>query len=164
MGPVDTARGLEIARSIFREASDAFFVFDPEDGRVVDVNPAGLRMSGFDRRDVLALRIQDLFTAEGDGLQRLIDALRKTQYFHSREGYALARKSGEPVAINVSVSRIHTRPESLGLVVARDVSELRRTREGLEQFFRHSPALFAVLGQRRPDPDHESGVGRKPRL
>ena len=166
MGTLDTDRGLEIARSIFREASDAFFVFDPRDGSVVDVNPAGLRMSGFDRRDVLALRIQDLFTAEGDGLQRLIDALQKTQYFHSREGYALTRKSGDPVAINVSVSRIHTRPESLGLVVARDVSELRRTREGLEQFFRHSPALFAVLGKdgriRTTNPAWEESLGYDP--
>ena len=128
MGPVETARGLEIARSIFREASDAFFVFDPEDGRVIDVNPAGLRMSGFERREVLALRIQDLFMAEDDGLERLIEALRETQYFHSREGYALARKTGEPIAINVSVSRIHTRPTSLGLVVARDVTRFRRDR------------------------------------
>jgi PAS domain S-box-containing protein len=166
MGTLDSDRGLEIARSIFREASDAFFVFDPRDGTVVDVNPAGLRMSGFERREVLALRIQDLFTAEGDGLHRLIDALQKTQYFHSREGYALTRKSGELVAINLSVSRIHTRPESLGLVVARDVSELRRAREGLEQFFRHSPALFAILGKdgriRTTNPAWEESLGYDP--
>ena len=166
MGTLDTDRGLEIARSIFREASDAFFVFDPRDGRVVDANPAGLRMCGFERRDVLALRIQDLFTAEGDGLQRLIDALQKTQYFHSREGYSLTRKNREPIDVNVSVSRIHTRPESLGLVVARDVSDLRRTREGLEQFFRHSPALFAVLGRdgriRTTNPAWEESLGYDP--
>ena len=166
MGLVDAARGLEIGRSIFREANDAFFVFEPLDGLVVDVNPAALRMTGFDRRDVLSMRIQELFTAEGDGLQRLIDALRKTQFFHSREGYALSRKNGAPVAINVSVSRIHTRPESLGLVVARDVSELRRTREGLEQFFRHSPALFAVLGPdgriRATNPAWEQCLGFAP--
>src|SRR5262249_25976481 len=158
--------GLEIGRSIFREASDAFFIFDPHDGRVVDVNPAALRLTGFDRPEVLALQIQDLFTSERDGLQRLIDALRKTQFFHSREGYALARKSGAPITINVSVSRIHTRPESLGLVVARDVSEVRRAREGFEQFFRHSPALFAVLGPdgriRAANPAWEESLGYAP--
>jgi PAS domain S-box-containing protein len=146
MSAPDTARGLEIGRSIFREASDAFFVFDPLTGRVVDVNPAALRLTGFDRAEVLARPIHDLFTADGAGLERLIDALQKTQFFHSREGYALARSSGAPLAVNVSVSRIHTAPESLGLVVARDVSELRRAREGLERFFRHSPAPSAVLG------------------
>jgi PAS domain S-box-containing protein len=146
MGSVDTARGLEIGRCIFREASDCFFVFDPRDGRVVDVNPAALRMTGYDRPEILALRIEDLVTADADGLDRLLDALRHTQFFHSREGYALTRRDGTAVAVNVSVSRIHTRPEPLGLVVARDVSELLRAQAALEQFFQHSTALFAVLG------------------
>ncbi|MEA2629804.1 MAG: two-component system, sensor histidine kinase and response regulator, partial [Chloroflexota bacterium] len=146
MGTVDTARELEIARCIFREANDAFFIFDPGDGRVVDTNPAALRLTGYDRPQLIGLRIQDLFAAEGDGLERLIDALQRTQFFHSREGYTLAHRGGIPVAVNVSVSRIHSRPEPLGLVVARDVSALRRARTSLEEFFRHSPALFAVLG------------------
>jgi two-component system CheB/CheR fusion protein len=132
MGSTSTARGLEIGRSIFREANDAFFVFDPRGHRVLDVNPAALRLTGFERSEVLAMRIQDLLTAEGDGLQRLVEALHKTQFFHSREGYALARRSGAPIAINVSASRIHTRPEPLGLIVARDVSELRRTHQARE--------------------------------
>jgi PAS domain S-box-containing protein len=143
---VDASRDLEIARCIFREASDGFLVFDPRDGRVVDVNPATLRLTGFDRREVLAMRVQDLFSSEGDGLRQLVEALRQTRFFHSREGYTLARREGGPVAVNLSVSRVHTRPEPLGLVVVRDVSELRRSHEALERFFRHSPALFAVLG------------------
>src|SRR5262249_50768162 len=63
-------------------------------------------------------------------------------------------------------SRVHTRPEPLGLVVARDVSELRKTQEGLEQFFRHSPALFAVLGPegriRATNPAWEQSLGYTP--
>jgi PAS domain S-box-containing protein len=166
MRSVNAARGLEIGRSIFREASDAFFVFDPRDDRVIDVNPAAMRLTGFDRPELIAMRVEDLVTAEGDGLARLMDSLRKTQFFHSREGYALARRGGQPIAVNVSVSRIHTRPDPLGLIVARDVSELRRTREGLEQFFRHSPALFAVLGPdgriRATNPAWEPTLGYDP--
>jgi PAS domain S-box-containing protein len=70
------------------------------------------------------------------------------------------------VAVNLSVSRIHTRPVPLGLVVVRDVSTLRRAREALEQFFRHSPALFTVLGPdgriRATNPAWERSLGYAP--
>src|SRR5262249_55167932 len=103
------------------------------------------------------------FVAEGDGLERLVDAIQRTQFFHSREGYTLTHRGGIPVAINVSVSRIHSRPEPLGLVVVRDVSALRRARVALEQFFRHSPALFTVLGPdgriRATNPAWERSLG-----
>ena len=43
---MDPAREQEIARCLFRESNDAFFIFDPDDHRVVDVNPAALRLTG----------------------------------------------------------------------------------------------------------------------
>jgi PAS domain S-box-containing protein len=144
---MNVERQAEIARSLFRESNDAFFVFDPADLRIVDLNPAALRMTGFSRKAALAMRVNDLFTsAEPDGMRRLIEAVEQTRFFHSREEYGLARLEGEPLSVNVSVSRVHTRPEPLGLVVVRDVTERRRAHEVLDQFFRHSPALFAILG------------------
>ena len=51
---------------------------------------------------------------------------------HSREESALVCQKGDPLPVNVSVSRIHTKPEALGLVMARDVSERHRARQVLE--------------------------------
>src|SRR6516165_4950327 len=102
----------EIARSLFRESNDAFFVFDPSTLRIVDLNPAALRLTGFGRKTAVAMRVQDLFTAAApEGMQRLIEAVEQTRFFHSREEYQLARVDGEPLSVNVSVSRIHTKPE-----------------------------------------------------
>ncbi|HEV3165280.1 MAG TPA: PAS domain S-box protein [Isosphaeraceae bacterium] len=124
----------EIARCLFREANDALFIFDPRDHRVLDVNPAALRLTGFEKDFVCTLRVQDLFTsAEPGGLGWLIDAYRRTGFYHSREGYFLGREVGEPIPINVSVSRIHTAPEPLGLVVARDITERIRAQEALRE-------------------------------
>ncbi len=39
-------RQLVIARSLFREANDAFFLFDPHSQAVVDLNPAAMRLTG----------------------------------------------------------------------------------------------------------------------
>jgi PAS domain S-box-containing protein len=144
---MDSDRQLEIARCQFRETTDALFVFDPRDQGVVDLNPAALRLSGLTRKAALALRVQDLFqSAEAGGLQRLIDAFLRTGFLRSSEDYWLVRQEGEPIPVNVSVSRIHTKPDPLGLLVARDLREHRKLEEVLERFFRLSPALFAIIG------------------
>src|SRR6516164_7365181 len=138
---------VEIFRTLFRESNDAFFVFDPGDQRIVDLNPAALRLTNFRRKDALGMDVTKLFTSsDPDGMKRLVDAVQETRFFHSREEYGLEREKGEPLAVNVSVSRIHTKPHALGLVVVRDVSERRRAHEVLDRFFRHSPALFGILG------------------
>jgi two-component system CheB/CheR fusion protein len=143
---MDNDRQLEIAHCLFRESNDALFVFDPRDRRVVDLNPAALRLSGLTRKAALALRVEDLFTAaRPEDLQRLIDAFARTDHLHSSEDYSLVRRGGEPIPVNVSVSRIHTKPDPLGMVVARDVTERRKAQEVLDRFFRLSPALFVIL-------------------
>ncbi len=146
MKKADHARQLEIARCLFRESNDALLVFDPGDLRVVDLNPAALRLTGLDRREALALRLTDLIVADApEALDRLVEANRDTTFFHSQEGYSVVRQEGAPIPVNVSVTRVHVEPAPLGLAVVRDVSERRRAQETLDRFFRLSPALFAIL-------------------
>jgi PAS domain S-box-containing protein len=143
---VDPARHEEIAHSLFRESNDAFILFNPTDNRVVDLNPAALRLTGYERKAALGILVTDLLHSDDpNGVRNLIEAYRKTGFFHSREGYQLKRPDGTPLAVNVSVTRIHTSPDPLGLAVIRDISERRKAQELLEQFFRFSPALFAII-------------------
>lgn len=160
----------EIARCLFNESNDALFLFDPRDHRVLDVNPVALRLTGFSRMQAAGLRVWDLFTSPEPGrLKQLVDAYRISWFYHSREGIYLNRAAREPIPVNVSVSRIHTQPEPMGLVVARDITERRRAEETLDRFFRLAPDLFAIL---RPEGDAirfvranaawESGLGYSP--
>lgn len=128
------SRHEEIARCLFRESNDALFVFDPRDNRVVDVNPAALRMTGYDWDLACGLKLNDLFTSQDQGgIERLVQAYRRTGFYHSREGYFLGKEHGDPIPVNVSVSRIHTSPDVLGLVVARDISDRVRDQNALRE-------------------------------
>ena len=60
---MDAERHQEIARCLFREVNDALLLFDPRDHRVVDVNPTALRLTGFERQGIMALRVWDLFSS-----------------------------------------------------------------------------------------------------
>ena len=145
MNPSD--RHLEFARSLFREANDAFFLFNPATQAIVDLNPAALRLTGLAKDVACTLRLEDLFSATGaDGLERLTQALARTGFFHSREGYFLRRPSRDDLPVNLSVSRIHTEPETIGLVVARDISDRKRAEEALKQVEVRYKGLVASTG------------------
>jgi PAS domain S-box-containing protein len=136
-----------IARSLFREANDAFLLFDPASLVVVDVNPAAIRLIGQDKQAILNRSLGDLFSSRSPGgLDRLAQALERTGFFHSLEGYFLRRSGGEALPVNVSVSRIHLEPETLGLVVARDISEHKRAEEALRRAEARYNSLVELTG------------------
>ncbi len=132
MNPAD--RHAQISRSLFREANDAFFLFDPRTEMIVDLNPAALRLTGLEKDAACAMRLDEIFSGPAPGaFEMLTQALARTGFFHSREGYYLKRVSRSDLPVNISVSRIHTDPEPVGLVVARDISERKRAEEALKQ-------------------------------
>jgi len=141
------ARVFEIARSLFRESNDAFFLFDPQTQQVADLNPTALRLTGLEKAAACSMRLDELFQSDSpEGFDRLREALRRTDFFHSREGYSLRRREGTPLPVNLSVSRIHTEPEPMGLVVARDLSEQKRSEEALRQIEERYNGLIASTG------------------
>src|SRR5262249_26401684 len=57
-----------------------------------------------------------------------------TGVFHSQEGFLLRHhQEGVWTPVNLTVTRLHTEPKTLGLITARDVSERRRAQAQLEQ-------------------------------
>ena len=145
MNPAD--RQIEISRSLFREANDAFFLFDPHTQMIVDLNPTALRLTGLEKDAACSMRLDELFSGSSPGgLEGLTQALARTGFFHSREGYFLKRPMRSDLPVNLSVSRIHTEPEPVGLVVARDISERKLAEEALKQVERRYNSLIASTG------------------
>ncbi|MFN4260857.1 MAG: PAS domain S-box protein [Gemmataceae bacterium] len=117
----------ELAATLFEEAGDALFLFDPETEDLHEVNPMAQRMTGYSRRELLCLKVTYLFRSEtAGGLHHLRQAFRRTGLFHSQEGFLLRHKEDNTwVPVNLTVTRLHTEPRTLGLITARDISERR---------------------------------------
>jgi PAS domain S-box-containing protein len=169
----------ELAGTLFEEAGDALFLFDPDTEEVCEVNPMAQRLSGFTRRELLGMKVTYLIRSEADGgLQRLRQAFRRTGLFHSQEGFWLRnRRGGAWVPVNLTLTRLHTEPKTLGLITARDITEHReghaRLREAEAELRRVltsiSDALWSaeidVSGKftyRLVSPVVEKILGRKP--
>ena len=126
----------ELAQTLFEEAGDALFLFDPEDGALVEVNPMAQRLTGMSRHDLLAESVGTMFrSATKGGVAQLRRACRLTgAFFHSQEGYFLRqRNQGTWLPVNLTVARLHARPKTLGLVTARDMSEHKRIEAELRE-------------------------------
>ena len=63
---IERHRAKQRVRQILRTAIDGFLVVDLE-GRLLDVNDAYCRMSGYSREELLTMRIPDLATADSEG-------------------------------------------------------------------------------------------------
>lgn len=125
----------ELAYTLFEEAGDALFLFDPETEQLHDVNPMAQRLSGYSRRELLKMKITFLFRSEvPGGLQRLRQAFRRTGLFHSQEGFFLRQQAdGQWIPVNLTITRLHAEPKVLGLITARDIREQRAAHAQLQK-------------------------------
>ncbi len=124
----------EFSHAIYNESNDAFFVFQTDTLEVIDANPTAQRLSKYKKKELVGMTLTQLFSSDIDSeVLKLSDACKSTSFFHSREEYHLITKDGASLPLNVSVTRIHVEPEPLGLIVARDISERKRTEEDREK-------------------------------
>jgi PAS domain S-box-containing protein len=125
----------ELASTLFEEAGDALFLFDPESECLLDVNPMAQRLTGFSRRELLQKPVTYLVRAEVQGgLDRLRQAFRRTGLFHSQEGFWLRhQQDGRWTPVNLTITRLHTDPRPVGLITARDITERREAHAQLKK-------------------------------
>ncbi len=144
----------ELSRCLFNEANDAFIIFEPDSHRILEVNPATQRISGFRKSDLLSMTLDQLLISKTTiDYDKFLAACRTTCFFHSEEGYRLICNTDGAIDINISVSRIHVEPDPLGLLVVRDVSKRRIAEElaatqrvALERASRLNAAGLLVAG------------------
>src|SRR5256712_638046 len=119
-------------RSIFEASTDGLFIQEPEDGRIVEVNPAACRMHGYTHEEFLGLLPTafihpDSFTLVAESLQ----TIQSGGQYHAR-GIA-KRKDGTPFHAEAHVTTFTYlgKPHTLSLL--RDITERVQAEEQLRE-------------------------------
>jgi two-component system NtrC family sensor kinase len=117
----------DLAQSLFEEAGDALFLFDPDSDEILAVNPLALRLSGFSRPELLKMPVTWLYRYEGRSSQQQIQRhAQNSGLFHNQDGFELrTRDSTGWIPVNLTITRLHVQPKTLALITARDVREQR---------------------------------------
>jgi two-component system cell cycle sensor histidine kinase/response regulator CckA len=133
----------EVAQTLFELSSDALFLFDPNTEQLLEVNPTALKLTGFNREDLLRLRVGDLVRCETQsGLPVLHPEGQPSSVGHS-QGYLLRHQQHRvwtPVALAAAV--VNGAAQPLGLLTARD---LRESEQRFRTIVEKSSDAFALL-------------------
>ena len=131
-------------RSILKAAIDGYWLTDT-DGRLLEVNDAYCRMSGYSEDELLTMRIADLEVVEtaeivAEHMQKVV--MKGSDRFESKH----RRKDGSVYDVEVSVQ---FRPEDGGQCVCflRDISELKRADMSLRTSEKKYRTLFRNMAQ-----------------
>ena len=114
-------RSEALYRSVVELALDGIYLAE-QNGRFIDVNPAGAAMLGYTREELVQRSVADLVRPEDeDRLQALLARLGAGE--HVEEEWAVRHKDGRYVPIEFS---IRFTPDGRWQAIGRDVSERRR--------------------------------------
>ena len=71
LGPPDAHRSLD---QLFEESSDAVFITDPREDRIVDANPAASRLLGYTREEFMVTGISQIHPNELPRMRAFLEA------------------------------------------------------------------------------------------
>jgi PAS domain S-box-containing protein len=137
-------------RDLLDQSGEAIFVVDPADGRLLDVNQTACRALGYPREELLVRSLGDveaaLPVAPGAAWHDWVENVRNGSGLVYLEG-AHRRKDGSRFPVEISVALALSDKRELLLVVARDVTERKRS----EARLRRQWAFFSRLTNRSID-------------
>lgn len=122
-------------RGLFNSASDAIFVHDLN-ANIIEVNESASTLTGYAVDELTTMSLSQLFTAESlDVAMSGYTALLTDRATAGRVELELLRKDGVMRVVESAASLISGDGQPVAVqATARDVTELRRQREGLERY------------------------------
>lgn len=129
----ETSARLRLTASVFSHSSEGIVIVDPQ-GRIVEVNEAFCRITGYARHEAIG-RTPDMFASSRQGpaeFEQIRDSLMRSGHW---QGEAWSRRQdGESFASLVKISAVRNEQGQTQnyVVLVSDVTPLRRQQETLE--------------------------------
>lgn len=135
----------ESFRTLFNFTSDAVFLLDPVDDRIVNVNPAACRLFEYDYNELLKVPVSVIYV---DGQVSIQGFFRKVfeKGSATADGLTCLSKTGKKMITSISASKINIENKKYILAQIRNITE----RVIFEQELATSERLFRTITQSSP--------------
>ena len=141
-------------RSIFETAPDAIFLTAPDDGKILDANPAACAYSGYSHEALLHMDMKDLVLPEHyTSPSELLDNLQRTgRYFYDT---LHVTKTGEKVNVEINSRLIEQKGTKVILSIVRDVTQRKKVEQELAKHRAQLETLVQKRTQKLEAAQHE---------
>ena len=124
-------------RSLFKNIRDVIVILDKE-GRIVDINPAVKKISGFSPKEIKGRHFREIKFINPENRKKIIEYFRKDRRgkkvppYYEVEG---TTKDGRRIIVEVITTPFISEGEIVGsLVIVRDVTENKKAEEKLKNY------------------------------
>ena len=138
--------------TVFRSSPMAIAISRFKDNRLIDVNPAWQKMTGYAREEAIGQSTMELdLWIDPSERDRLVRTLHEQGTVHDHE-FRMQRRSGEIMRGLMSAEAVHMGGEEIMLTMAVDITErkrieeeLRRYSEEISDLYNHAPCGYHSL-------------------
>ena len=127
-------------RTLVEQASDGIFIANG-DGKYVDVNSAGCKLSGYTREEILQLTMHDVTKLSAEKPLRFKELQEGETVISERE---MIRKDGTLISVEISARQL---PDGRFQGIVRDITARKKAEDRLRQLSKaveHSPASIVI--------------------
>ena len=125
-------RSTERFHRLFEQASDAFFIHNFSNGKIVDANESALKNLGYTRDELLELNVSDIEVSQTpEAIVKVSSRVEKVRPV-TVEGMH-RRKNGSIFPVETSLGMLQDEDPALLLAIARDTTEHKRAEESLKK-------------------------------
>ena len=125
-------RSTERFRRLFEQASDAFFIHDFNNGKIVDVNESACKNLGYTRDELLELNVSDIEISQTPEAIVHICVRAEKDRTVIVEGIH-RRKDGSTFPVEISLGMLQDENPALLLAIARDTTEREKANDALQE-------------------------------
>ncbi|TRZ98818.1 MAG: PAS domain S-box protein [Rhodocyclaceae bacterium] len=117
--------------ALLQQSSDGVFLFSPDDLAIREVNPSLCKMLGYERNELLAMKVGDLVELSPEEIRENVSQVMQLKILPIGER-TYRKKNGTPVDIEVSASLVETGRQRLVMANLRDIAERKQAEEELQ--------------------------------
>jgi len=123
-------RSTERFRRLFEQASDAFSIYDLNNGKIVDANESACKNLGYTRDELLELNVSDIEISQTP--EEIVEiSSRAEKGKHVIVEGIHRRKDGSTFPVEISLGMLQDEDPPLLLAIARDTTERKQAKEAL---------------------------------
>ncbi len=121
-------------RTLFKNATDAIYIIDPETQKILDCNPKASEITGYTTNELKTMKVADIHPVEEqDVVSKIFKKISERGSLSGISGINQQRKDGKLIPIEINATTIELGEKKYSLGIMRDITDRKKTEDALRE-------------------------------